>query len=311
MEASFFELGGNSLRAVACAPSVRCPRPAGERRRRAAAADDRGAGPLNGEEAATLLCSSGAAARGCWRMRLDSWNQSQLLTVHVVDGATAAYNIPMKHWVDGPLGAVSGRCAWHGDGSSRGAAYDVRGGRRRRLRAARACTLCRGRAGRLRRGCAPSAAGQMHRGCGLLAASSCCLGRRRRAALLVGAGRGGCTSGALVRICCVTCTTWHLTVRRRTCLSASLVVHDGLRHGGCGVRLLPLSSVRRYALWQRSEALAPQLASHRSYWRSTLREGDLPVLELPLDHPRPAVQTFAGDAVPFRVGGDVVSRLEA
>ena len=28
-----------------------------------------------------------------------------------------------------------------------------------------------------------------------------------------------------------------------------------------------------------------------SYWRSALREGDLPVLELPLDYPRPAVQT--------------------
>ena len=66
-----------------------------------------------------------------------------------------------------------------------------------------------------------------------------------------------------------------------------------------------------YALWQRSEALAPHLASHRSYWRSALREGDLPVLELPLDYPRPAVQTFAGDAVPLHVGGDVVSRLEA
>jgi len=33
-----------------------------------------------------------------------SWNQSQLLTVHVVDGATAAYNIPMAHW----LGASAG-----------------------------------------------------------------------------------------------------------------------------------------------------------------------------------------------------------
>ena len=38
-----------------------------------------------------------------------SWNQSQLLTVHVVDGATAAYNIPMAHWLRG--GAA---CAVHG-----------------------------------------------------------------------------------------------------------------------------------------------------------------------------------------------------
>ena len=28
-----------------------------------------------------------------------SWNQSQLLTVHASEGAGAAYNIPMSHWV--------------------------------------------------------------------------------------------------------------------------------------------------------------------------------------------------------------------
>ena len=41
-----------------------------------------------------------------------SWNQSQLLTVHVADGATAAYNIPMTHWLrcggaDGDASRVS------------------------------------------------------------------------------------------------------------------------------------------------------------------------------------------------------------
>ena len=66
-----------------------------------------------------------------------------------------------------------------------------------------------------------------------------------------------------------------------------------------------------YALWQRSEALAPQLASHRSYWRSALREGDLPVLELPLDYPRPALQTFNGDVVPVSIDASSASRLEA
>ena len=53
------------------------------------------------------------------------------------------------------------------------------------------------------------------------------------------------------------------------------------------------------------------LASHRSYWRSALREGELPVLELPLDYPRPAVQTFEGDTVPVHVGAEAVGRLEA
>ena len=64
-------------------------------------------------------------------------------------------------------------------------------------------------------------------------------------------------------------------------------MHEGLGHGDAtaACALLPLVVLQYvdYALWQRSEALAPQLASHRSYWRSALREGDLPALELPLD----------------------------
>ena len=66
-----------------------------------------------------------------------------------------------------------------------------------------------------------------------------------------------------------------------------------------------------YALWQRSEALAPHLASQRAYWRVALREGDLPVLELPLDYPRPALQTFNGDAVALAVPADATARLQA
>ena len=66
-----------------------------------------------------------------------------------------------------------------------------------------------------------------------------------------------------------------------------------------------------YALWQRGDALAPHLASQRAYWRSSLREGDVPPFELPLDYPRPAVQTFAGDAVAARVAAEAVAGLEA
>ena len=75
-----------------------------------------------------------------------------------------------------------------------------------------------------------------------------------------------------------------------------------------GLPSLPFEYVD-YALWQRSEALAPHLASQRAYWRVALREGDLPVLELPLDYPRPALQTFNGDVVPFSMGASLSSRL--
>ena len=101
---------------------------------------------------------------------------------------------------------------------------------------------------------------------------------------------------------CVSCTR-----RRRACMS---VVGARGRAGATRCRCsAPACEYVDYALWQRSEALAPHLASHRAYWRSALREGDLPVLELPLDYPRPAVQTFNGDVVSVdrRVGG-VASR---
>ena len=80
--------------------------------------------------------------------------------------------------------------------------------------------------------------------------------------------------------------------------------------GDAALASLPLQYVD-YALWQRGDALAPVLASQRAYWRSALREGALPALELPLDFPRPAVQTFNGDAVPARVPASVAARLEA
>ena len=77
-----------------------------------------------------------------------------------------------------------------------------------------------------------------------------------------------------------------------------------------GLEPLPFEYVD-YALWQRSEALAPHLVSQRAYWRSMLREGDLPVLELPLDYPRPSLQTFNGDVVPLSMDASVASRLES
>ncbi|MBV8858949.1 MAG: amino acid adenylation domain-containing protein, partial [Acidobacteria bacterium] len=63
-----------------------------------------------------------------------------------------------------------------------------------------------------------------------------------------------------------------------------------------------------YAAWQRGwmdgEALDAQLA----YWRGQLK-GAPPVLELPTDRPRPAVQTFAGASHRFRLGRELTQAL--
>jgi hypothetical protein len=47
-----------------------------------------------------------------------------------------------------------------------------------------------------------------------------------------------------------------------------------------------------YSLWQRSWMQGEVLESQLSYWRRQL--SNLPMLELPIDYPRPALQTFRG-----------------
>ncbi|MFT4267400.1 MAG: condensation domain-containing protein, partial [Xenophilus sp.] len=51
-----------------------------------------------------------------------------------------------------------------------------------------------------------------------------------------------------------------------------------------------------YAAWEAAEAQQPGMQAHVDYWLSHFK-GSLPVLELPLDHPRPAVRTFRSQRV--------------
>ncbi|MVF12545.1 amino acid adenylation domain-containing protein [Ketobacter sp. MCCC 1A13808] len=53
-----------------------------------------------------------------------------------------------------------------------------------------------------------------------------------------------------------------------------------------------------FAVWQ-NQLLQDTLEQKLRYWSDSLK--DVPALELPLDKPRPAVQTFAGETLPFRL----------
>jgi len=66
-----------------------------------------------------------------------------------------------------------------------------------------------------------------------------------------------------------------------------------------------------YAAWQR-EMLADttMLEPHMEYWREALG-GELPVLELQTDRPRPAVLTSHGGAVEVCVGGEAGGQMQA
>jgi amino acid adenylation domain-containing protein len=56
---------------------------------------------------------------------------------------------------------------------------------------------------------------------------------------------------------------------------------------------------RDYAAWQRQRVEAGELRKQLEFWRETLMGA--PVLDMPLDFPRPAAQSFAGDRVMFHL----------
>ena len=109
VESSFFELGGNSLRAVSLARRLssllgrsvsvadvmRTPTASSL----ASSADDGKGDPLGLVDRLPAVSRVLDAARLVSSPHVVSWNQSQLLTVHASEGAAAAYNIPMSHWV--------------------------------------------------------------------------------------------------------------------------------------------------------------------------------------------------------------------
>jgi amino acid adenylation domain-containing protein len=78
-----------------------------------------------------------------------------------------------------------------------------------------------------------------------------------------------------------------------------------------GEDLEPLKlQYRDYAQWQNSELGISSLRSQEEFWMERL-DGELPVLNLPIDFPRPQVQQFAGDSVSFEISPDNSRALKA
>ncbi|MBD8499270.1 non-ribosomal peptide synthase/polyketide synthase [Paenibacillus arenosi] len=77
-----------------------------------------------------------------------------------------------------------------------------------------------------------------------------------------------------------------------------------------GEELAPLHiQYKDYAVWQHSEAYGQMLQSQKEYWLEQL-SGELPVLELPTDFPRPAVQSFDGRTVKFYIEKERTEKLK-
>jgi amino acid adenylation domain-containing protein len=80
---------------------------------------------------------------------------------------------------------------------------------------------------------------------------------------------------------------------------------------GAESSLPPLSvQYADYAVWQRRQLQGETLDRQLAYWRDRLR-GAPALLELPTDHPRPALQTYRGARESFALSGELLARLEA
>ncbi|WP_197270633.1 non-ribosomal peptide synthase/polyketide synthase, partial [Paenibacillus alvei] len=64
-----------------------------------------------------------------------------------------------------------------------------------------------------------------------------------------------------------------------------------------------------YAVWQQSEGYLSRMKEQKSYWLKSL-DGELPVLQLPADYPRPAFRSFAGSTLEFSISADKVDALK-
>ncbi|HEX2207374.1 MAG TPA: non-ribosomal peptide synthase/polyketide synthase [Longimicrobium sp.] len=65
-----------------------------------------------------------------------------------------------------------------------------------------------------------------------------------------------------------------------------------------------------YAVWQRAQLRGDALDRQMAWWKARLA-GAPALLELPTDHPRPAVQSFRGAAEPIALPRDLLERLES
>jgi hypothetical protein len=103
----------------------------------------------------------------------------------------------------------------------------------------------------------------------------------------------------------IVCDGWSLGLLLRELTAAYDAAPDG------PAVALPLSPLplqyADVAQWQRTWLDGPALDAQLAYWRTQL--ADLPVLELPLDRPRPSVPTNRGESVPFHVRPEVARRL--
>ncbi len=81
-----------------------------------------------------------------------------------------------------------------------------------------------------------------------------------------------------------------------------VVLYQGNEPGG------PSISYKDYARWEKAYLQSAQVTEHEAYWLKKLGN-EHPILDLPLDYPRPVVFSGAGEKMFFAISKETVSRL--
>ena len=91
--------------------------------------------------------------------------------------------------------------------------------------------------------------------------------------------------------------------------SVSILINElSTLYRGDKLEELPIQ-YKDYAVWSKSEEYLVQKNAEEAFWLEQLH-GELPVLALPEDLPRPKVQTFVGDRITFKIDGQLKQRLD-
>ncbi|PSL21502.1 non-ribosomal peptide synthetase [Chitinophaga ginsengisoli] len=98
---------------------------------------------------------------------------------------------------------------------------------------------------------------------------------------------------------------WSIQVLVKEVITAYNAMHRGEAYQH---KPLPLQ-YKDYAVWQQEQLSGDLLKDHQNFWRNVL-SGELPVLELPLDHPRGNNRTYNGEQLRFHLPAALRTSLE-
>jgi tyrocidine synthetase III len=103
----------------------------------------------------------------------------------------------------------------------------------------------------------------------------------------------------------IVCDGWSMKI-----LISELLLFYKAKHAGETPSVVPLRiQYKDYATWQQQQLTGGELKKHQDWWRAKLA-GELPVLDLPGDKPRPAIKTNQGAAVNQMINAAQTGRLK-